>query len=69
MTSHSKTSTDIASAADKDRDRLAQTLPDWDLLPGHSVLTRRRPSFVRAQPSAPSNPPQSAEPTAAGTEG
>lgn len=67
MTSR-KTSTDTTDQVATDADRVARTLPDWDLLPGHSVLTRRRPNFVRTQPSAVANLPSS-EPAVSGTQG
>lgn len=72
MTSRSKTPADAADTpapAATEVDRVARALPAWDLLPGHSLLTRRRPNFVRTQPSAASNLPQIAEPTVSETEG
>lgn len=72
MTTRSKTPIDAADTlapAATEADRVARALPAWDLLPGHSVLTRRRPNFVRTQPSAASNLPQIAEPAVPGTEG
>lgn len=72
MTNRSKTPVDAADTpapAAAEVDRVARALPAWDLLPGHSLLTRRRPNFVRTQPSAASNLPQIAEPTVSETEG
>jgi hypothetical protein len=69
MTSRSKNPADKTAPAATEADSVARALPAWDLLPGHSMLTRRRPNFVRTQPSAASNLPQIVEPSISGTEG